>query len=129
MRTVPRHRFIPEEYRNQAYDDTPVLIGEGQTISQPIVVDIMTSNHDGYYGWEENAPYDRIIVTAAPDHIPQPLLDQLKDGGIMVVPVGPPGWNQVLWKITKVNGEIRTTIIADVVVFLELTRAVSSNNN
>jgi protein-L-isoaspartate(D-aspartate) O-methyltransferase len=56
---------------------------------------------DGYYGWQEHAPYDAIIVTAAPDHIPQPLVQQLKEGGRMVVPVGPPGGYQELWKITK----------------------------
>ena len=56
---------------------------------------------DGYYGWQEHAPYDAIIVTAAPDHIPQPLVQKLKEGGRMVVPVGPPGGYQELWKITK----------------------------
>ncbi|TKJ28229.1 MAG: protein-L-isoaspartate O-methyltransferase [Chloroflexi bacterium B3_Chlor] len=68
---------------------------------------IRTSNHDGYYGWEEHAPYDRIIVTAAPDHVPQPIVEQLKDGGRLVIPVGPPGWYQTLWLITKENGEIQ----------------------
>ncbi len=56
---------------------------------------------DGYYGWQEHAPYEAIIVTAAPDHVPQPLVQQLKEGGRMVVPVGPPGGYQELWKITK----------------------------
>lgn len=82
---------------------------------------IKTSNHDGYYGWEKYAPFDRIIVTAAPDHIPQPLVSQLKEGGIMVIPVGPPGWNQVLWKVTKEEGEVITEKIADV-VFVPLVR-------
>jgi protein-L-isoaspartate(D-aspartate) O-methyltransferase len=81
---------------------------------------VIISNHDGYYGWEEFAPYDRIIVTAAPDHIPQPLIAQLKDGGIMVIPVGPPGWNQVLWKVIKENGTIKTSKILDV-LFVPLT--------
>lgn len=84
---------------------------------------VKTSNHDGYYGWEQYAPFDRIIVTAAPDHIPQPLIEQLIDGGIMVIPVGPPGWNQVLWKVEKKNGEVITTKITDV-TFVPLTREI-----
>lgn len=81
---------------------------------------VKTSNHNGYYGWQEFAPFDRIIVTAAPDHIPQPLIEQLKDGGIMIIPVGPPGWNQVLWKVIKKNNDIKTMKITDV-VFVPLT--------
>jgi len=84
---------------------------------------VTTSNHDGYYGWEEYAPFDRIIVTAAPDHIPQPLVEQLTEGGIMVLPVGPPGWNQVLWKVEKKGGEVIATRITDV-VFVPLTREI-----
>lgn len=85
---------------------------------------VATSNHDGYYGWEEYAPFDRIIVTAAPDHIPQPLIKQLIDGGIMIIPVGPPGWNQVLWKLEKKDGEVIATRIADYVGFVPLTREI-----
>ena len=156
MRAVPRHMFVPERYRNRAYDDTPVPIEEGSTISQPYVVALMSqlsdlepgdkvlevgtgsgyqaavlaqmgmevysveiipalADHtrlvldnsgysqvktlaaDGYYGWEEHAPFDAIIVTAAPDHIPPPLLGQLKSSGNLVIPVGPPGDTQTLW--------------------------------
>jgi len=85
---------------------------------------VKTSNHDGYYGWEQYAPFDRIIVTAAPDHIPQPLVEQLTDGGIMVIPVGPPGWNQILLKVEKKNGEVITTKITDYVAFVPLTREI-----
>jgi protein-L-isoaspartate(D-aspartate) O-methyltransferase len=147
MRKTPRHEFIPEEYRNAAYDNRPVPIGFEQTISQPYIVGYMTqllqlkggekvleigtgSGYqaavlaeiagevytieileplalraeetlkrlgydnvkvkvgDGYKGWPEHAPFDAIIVTAAPDHIPQPLVEQLKEGGRMVIPVG-----------------------------------------
>lgn len=56
---------------------------------------------DGYYGWPEHAPFDAIIVTAAPDHLPQPLVDQLAVGGRMVIPIGPPGGYQTLWKFVK----------------------------
>jgi len=178
MLKVPRHLFLNKDQWDHAYDDSPQPIGNGQTISQPYIVALMTenlklsgnekvleigtgsgyqaailaeivkdvytveiitslyegakskllqypnvmiSNHDGYYGWEEFAPFDRIIVTAAPDHIPQPLVAQLKDGGIMIIPVGPPGWNQILWKVTKENGNIITEKITDV-MFVPLTR-------
>jgi len=163
MKRVPRHEFVPDEYIDQAYNDHPLPIGEGQTISQPYIVALMTelamigpeskvlevgtgSGYqaailaqivkkvysveiikslgeqatkrleelgfknievkiaDGYFGWEENAPYDAIIVTAAPDHIPHPLINQLKDGGVLIIPVGPPGAYQTLWQIIK-NGD------------------------
>ena len=177
MLKVPRHLFVDESQWDSAYNDYPLPIGMGQTISQPYIVAIMTeslkltgkekvleigtgsgyqaailaeiveqvytveiipvlyerakkplaeytnvklSNHDGYYGWKEFAPFDRIIVTAAPDHIPQPLIEQLKDGGIMVIPVGPPGWNQVLWKVVKENDDVKTMKIIDV-SFVPLT--------
>jgi protein-L-isoaspartate(D-aspartate) O-methyltransferase len=147
MAKVPRHLFVPSELRSRAYENTPLPIGLGQTISQPYIVAYMTEalaltrehtvleigtgsgyqaavlaelarevlsieivapladraraaltdagyrnvtvrTGDGYLGWPERAPFDRIIVTAAPDKIPQALVDQLAVGGIMVVPVG-----------------------------------------
>ena len=66
-------------------------------------------NADGYYGWEENAPFDAIIVTCAPDHVPQPLVKQLKDGGRMVIPVGPPGGYQSLWLIVRQGDDVKMT--------------------
>jgi protein-L-isoaspartate(D-aspartate) O-methyltransferase len=161
MQAVPRHAFVPQEYLNQAYDDHPLPIGYGQTISQPFIVAWMTEllelkpgakvleigtgsgyqaailaeldsldvysieiipelaqsaarrlqelgytevhvkQGDGYYGWEEFAPFDAIIVTAAPDHLPAPLVAQLEDGGCIVIPIGSPGLYQTLWKFVN----------------------------
>jgi protein-L-isoaspartate(D-aspartate) O-methyltransferase len=179
MERVPRHEFVPDQYRSQAYADHPLPIGYGQTISQPYIVALMTellalrpgyrvleigtgsgyqaailgeivgevytveivaalaaeagerlarlgcSNvrvrcGDGYFGWEEHAPYDAIIVTAAADEVPPPLLEQLKDGGKLVVPIGPPGGYQTLWEITKTGGEIRRRDVTGV-LFVPLT--------
>ena len=76
---------------------------------------------DGYYGWQEEAPFDAVIVTAAPDHIPQPLVDQLAVGGRMVIPVGPPGSYQTLWKLVKQpDGEVRNYNMGGV-AFVPLT--------
>jgi protein-L-isoaspartate(D-aspartate) O-methyltransferase len=164
MESVPRHEFVLPDMLDQAYNDHPLPIGFGQTISQPYIVALMTQmlnlepgdkvleigtgsgyqaavlaemtdqvytieiipelaarardtldrlgydyvvskQADGYWGWEEYAPFDAIIVTAAPDHIPQPLLNQLVDGGTMVIPVGPPGGYQSLWVITREGDE------------------------
>jgi protein-L-isoaspartate(D-aspartate) O-methyltransferase len=147
MRTVPRHRFVPEDYREAAYQDSPLPIGEGQTISQPYIVALMSelleveagdkvleigtgsgyqaavlaamgvevftveirqrlceraastldelgyvNVHvrcgDGYGGWPEEAPFAGVIVTAAPERIPDPLVDQLAMGARMVIPLG-----------------------------------------
>lgn len=166
MRSVPRHLFVPPNYIAQAYEDHPLPIGYGQTISQPYVVAWMTElldlkegnkvleigtgsgyqaavladlgfvdvysieiipelaqsaatrlkevgyekvhvkQGDGYYGWSEFAPFDAIIVTAAPDHLPAPLVEQLAAGGRIVVPIGPPGGFQSLWKFSEENGEL-----------------------
>ncbi len=173
MKTVARHEFVLDEYLDQAYDDHPLPIGYGQTISQPYIVALMTEllelerghkvleigtgsgyqaailaeitnqvytveiipeladsatrqlkrlgydnievlHADGYYGWKEHAPYDAIIVTAAPDHVPQPLIEQLKEGGRLVIPVGPIGFVQTLWLITKEGGEPQFRNMGDV---------------
>jgi protein-L-isoaspartate(D-aspartate) O-methyltransferase len=81
---------------------------------------VRTRHADGYYGWEEHAPYDAIIVTCAPDHIPQPLINQLKDGGRLVIPVGPPGSYQTLWLIEKQAEKVVSKQIMGV-VFVPLT--------
>ncbi len=78
---------------------------------------------DGYFGWEEHAPFDAIIVTAAPDHAPPPLLEQLAEGGHMVIPIGPVGAYQSLWLFTKENGEITSQNLGGV-AFVPLTRQV-----
>jgi protein-L-isoaspartate(D-aspartate) O-methyltransferase len=147
MRRVPRHLFVPDTVRSEAYEDYPLPIGHGQTISQPFIVAWMTDalqvsprsrvleigtgsgyqaavlaqivsevytieivgplaesarrtlqtlgyrnvhakHGDGYRGWPEHAPFDAVIVTAAPDTVPPPLVDQLRVGGRLVVPVG-----------------------------------------
>lgn len=165
MRTVPRHRFVPDEHRDAAYGDFPLPIGFEQTISQPYIVAFMTEalrvgpdakvleigtgsayqaavlaevvgqvytieivsplaaraaalleelgyanvhvkDGDGYAGWPEHAPFDAIMVTAAPDHVPQPLVDQLAVGGRMVIPVGV--FQQELRVLTKQpDGQLR----------------------
>lgn len=160
MRNVPRHEFVPEYLRRYAYENRPLPIGQGQTISQPYIVGIMSELldvnketvvlevgtatgyqasilaycvkqvytieiipelgeeararlkrlgygnievriGDGYYGWEEHAPFDAIIVTAAAREIPRPLIEQLKPGGKMVIPVGPPWTTQYLTLLEK----------------------------
>lgn len=181
MAAVPRHQFVPEEFLNQAYDNHPLPIGNGQTISQPYIVALMTQmadvtasdivlevgtgsgyqaavlaelvehvytveiigalveqaqedlaragyanvtvqHEDGYFGWPEHAPFDAIIVTAAPDHIPQPLVQQLKIGAHMIIPVGPVGGFQTLWRVTRISeDEVKTENLADV-SFVPLTR-------
>lgn len=177
MLKVERHRFVPKAYEAQAYSDQPLPIGEGQTISQPYIVALMTEllelkgeervlevgtgsgyqaailselakevytieiietlassartllselgyqnilvkAGDGYLGWPEHAPFDAIMVTCAPDHIPTPLLDQLKEGGRLVVPVGT--HSQELKKIVKRSGKIETTDVIPV-IFVPMT--------
>lgn len=177
MLKVERHLFVPKEYQSLAYNDQPLPIGEGQTISQPYIVALMTEllelkgeekvlevgtgsgyqaailaelakevytieiietlansakklltelgyknifvkTGDGYLGWPEASPFDAIIVTCAPDHIPKPLLDQLKEGGRLVIPVGT--YSQELKKITKHHGLFETKDILPV-IFVPMT--------
>jgi protein-L-isoaspartate(D-aspartate) O-methyltransferase len=82
--------------------------------------DVQVLAADGYFGWEEHAPYDAIIVTAAPDHLPQPLANQLKEGGRLVIPIGPIGAVQTLWLFEKVEDELQATNLG-AVRFVPLT--------
>lgn len=82
----------------------PELAQSAQERLQELGYQVHCKQGDGYYGWEEHAPFDAIIVTAAPNHVPPPLVDQLAEGGRMVIPVGPPGGYQTLWKFVKEPG-------------------------
>jgi protein-L-isoaspartate(D-aspartate) O-methyltransferase len=181
MRKVPRHKFVPEHLSGAAYEDHPLPIGYGQTISQPYIVALMTEllhltpeakvleigtgcgyqtavlaeivtevysveiieplakesadrlqrlgyknvhvNHaDGYLGWPEYAPFDAIVVTAGAEHIPPPLIEQLKPGGRMAIPVGEPHAEQVLLLVQKTpDGKVSTHKVS-AVLFVPLTR-------
>jgi protein-L-isoaspartate(D-aspartate) O-methyltransferase len=76
---------------------------------------------DGYLGWEEHAPYDAILVTAAPDHVPQPLVKQLRDGGRLVIPIGPQGGFQTLWQFTRQGDDLKAIDLGGV-LFVPLVR-------
>ncbi len=174
MENVPRHLFVSPSYRHQAYEDHPLPIGEGQTISQPYIVGLMTQcldlkegekvlevgtgsgyqaavlahltdnvysveirenlakvaaetlnklNYhqvkvkwdDGYFGWKEYAPFDAIIVTCAANHVPPPLLSQLKEGGRLIIPLGSTLYFQTLTLITKKKDKPEVRHILDVV--------------
>ncbi|MEW6162080.1 MAG: protein-L-isoaspartate(D-aspartate) O-methyltransferase [Nitrospirota bacterium] len=165
MGKIPRHLFVDEYLRGRAYADYPLPIGEGQTISQPYVVALMTEalmlrptdrvleigtgsgyqaavlaeivkevytieirksladmaakrlkdlgyknvkvkHADGYSGWEEYASFDAIIITAAANHVPPPLIKQLKEGGRLIIPLGSTVYYQVLTLVTKKKGEL-----------------------
>jgi len=180
MRSIPRHLFVPANLRDYAYDDRPLPIGHGQTISQPYIVAYMTSIiqpkadfkvlevgtgsgyqaailsetvdsvytieiveplylqaferladlgydnvkvkfGDGFYGWEKHGPYDAIVVTAAAEYIPPPLLDQLKTGGKMIIPVGSPFIVQSLVLVNKKKDKITTSNLMSV-RFVPFTR-------
>jgi protein-L-isoaspartate(D-aspartate) O-methyltransferase len=180
MGRVPRHEFVPEKFRPQAYEDGPLPIGHDQTISQPYVVAFMTQQldpqpadrvleigtgsgyqaavlaelvkevytieiveplaqraeadlkrlgytnlhvraGDGYQGWPEAAPFDAIIVTCAPEKVPAPLTGQLKDGGRMIIPIGPT-WDQELVLLRKRNGQLEQSAVL-AVRFVPMTGA------
>ncbi|MEJ2604451.1 MAG: protein-L-isoaspartate(D-aspartate) O-methyltransferase [Gammaproteobacteria bacterium] len=181
IRQVPRHEFVPASWRPYAYSNRPLPIGEGQTISQPYIVALMTdlaavgpdarvleigtgSGYqaavlagivqrvytieiveslglrakqtlarlgydnvtvrigDGYRGWPEAAPFDAIIVTAAPETVPPPLLEQLAPGGRLVIPVGPQGAGQSLEVLEKgPDGKVESTHVLPV-RFVPFTR-------
>src|SRR3989338_102555 len=179
MEKVPRHKFVPENLVANAYDDRPLPIGYGQTISQPYIIALMTQeltigkndkvleigtgsgyqaavlaelvkevytieiieplvkaaeeklkregyknvqvkNADGYFGWPEKAPFDAIIVTAAVNHIPPTLIEQLKDGGRLIIPLGSTREFQTLTLVTKKDNDLETRFITGV-VFVPLT--------
>ena len=106
---------------------TVEIIGElleiaKQTHERVAYDNIVSLHADGYFGWEEHAPYDAIIVTAAPDHVPTPLVQQLKIGGLMIIPVGPVGGFQRLWLVTRVSEDEVTTVNLGDVQFVPLTR-------
>jgi protein-L-isoaspartate(D-aspartate) O-methyltransferase len=179
MRKVPRHAFVPGELEGAAYADRALPIGEGQTISQPYVVALMTEilnltdeqrvleigtgsgyqaavlaeiakdvysieikeklhknasnllkslnykniitrQGDGYFGWEEAGPFDAIMITAAVDHIPPPLIGQLKDGGRLALPLGNPFSYQNLVLVTKHGDDVSVKEITGV-LFVPMT--------
>ena len=100
MEGVDRGRFVKGIFAERAYDDLPLPIACGQTISQPSVVGIMMTA-DGSFGLPEQAPFDRILVTAAAEDPPPQLLAQLKPGGIMIVPVGQSDHVQTLIRVRR----------------------------
>jgi protein-L-isoaspartate(D-aspartate) O-methyltransferase len=173
MGKVERHLFVEDGLRNRAYSDYPLPIGEGQTISQPYIVALMTQwislkpgekileigtgsgyqaavlaelgatvftieirptlaqrassllkrlgynrvsvkTGDGYFGWKENAPFDAVIITCAANHIPSPLIEQLKEGGRLIIPLGETTFHQTLTLVTKVKGDLKVRQITGV---------------
>jgi len=173
LRTIPRHLFVPPELRDEAYGDYPLPIGEGQTISQPYIVGLMTQSlglrkgekvlevgtgsgyqaavlarlagavfsieinetlarlasatlkrlgftnvrvkqGDGFFGWPEEAPFDAIIVTCAVDRVPPRLMEQLREGGRLILPLGEPRFFQRLTLVTKKKGKTLVREIIDV---------------
>lgn len=181
LASVPRHLFVPERQRSLAYENRPLPIGNGQTISQPYIVAMMTQladvgdtervleigtgsgyqaavlaelaadvftieiidalaeraaatlgslgydnvtvrAGDGYAGWPDEAPFDAILVTAAPAEVPEPLIEQLAPGGRLVIPVGPEGRTQSLRVLVKTDGGALETRDVLPVRFVPFTR-------
>jgi protein-L-isoaspartate(D-aspartate) O-methyltransferase len=101
----------------------PELAAAAEATLRELEYEVMTRAADGYFGWAEEAPFDGIIVTAAPDHVPQPLVDQLAPGGMMVIPVGPIGAVQTLWRFSlDADGELGAESLGWV-SFVPFTRA------
>lgn len=101
----------------------PELAARAEATLRELGYEASVRTADGYFGWEEEAPFDGIIVTAAPDHVPQPLVEQLADDGTMVIPVGPIGAVQVLWRFTlDADGQIVAESLGPV-SFVPFTRA------
>jgi protein-L-isoaspartate(D-aspartate) O-methyltransferase len=99
----------------------PELARQGTAVLDELgYTKVQTQNADGYFGWDAHAPYDAIIVTAAPDHLPQALGQQLKEGGRLVIPIGPVGSVQTLWLFEKQGGELTATNLG-AVSFVPLT--------
>jgi protein-L-isoaspartate(D-aspartate) O-methyltransferase len=94
----------------------PELAKDAATRLQDLgYTNVQVKQGDGYFGWPEYAPFDAIIVTAAPDHLPAPLAEQLTEGGRIVIPIGPAGLYQTLWKFVKQGGELTAYNMGDVV--------------
>ena len=98
----------------------PLALDAGERLARLGCGNVHVRCCDGYFGWPEHAPYDAIIVTAAAEEVPPPLLEQLKDGGRLVVPIGPPGGYQILWAMTKRGGELQKRDVTGV-LFVPLT--------
>jgi len=108
-----------------------IIAALSQTAKERLIAlgyeDVQLRTADGYYGWEEAAPFDAILVTAAPDHVPQPLLRQLRPGGVLVIPVGPVGGYQELWRIQRTEAGTYETTSLGGVRFVPLVRAENSD--
>ena len=105
----------------------PLAISAAEHLSQLDYPNLILKHADGYLGWESAAPFDAIVVTAAPDHVPQPLLDQLMVGGRLVIPVGPVGGFQELWRIVRTEDDTYDASSLGGVRFVPLVRQAGNN--